>query len=301
LNPKLGKVKKMSERAQVFIDMGQLKEAVREIVEEYIGPPPTAEVIPPSVNPLDIPVADFRRLSDEQREDLQIEAYKQNEDWILHEFNRLKAMWILVCGGKVIKSSHNLDNYPSPTELREIEENENLVPFVFVRPLMLRRWNERRTGISKWQPRSPIDDWYTTIQIKIGRPDWKDNAVIESGILILGEFDSGCQTTLLDLQRLLDQQIVVQADLSAVHHNYLQGEEFRYYVVRIKAAVSPVDDKPIVAVLNCCAVRDLLRMLKDPDYPDVSLEALVGRDIPIKLPAKIILDGKNRKTVIIAY
>jgi len=149
----------MSERAQILIDMEQLKEAVREIVEEYIGPPPIAKAIPQSVNPLDISVADFRRLSDEQRENLQIEAYKQNEDWILQELNRLGAMWILVCGSKVVRSSPSIDDYPSPAELREIEENENLVPFVFVRPLILRRWNERQTGISKWQPRSPIDDW----------------------------------------------------------------------------------------------------------------------------------------------
>jgi hypothetical protein len=121
------------------------------------------------------------------------------------------------------------------------------------------------------------------------------------GILILGEFDSGCQTTHLDLQQLLDKQVIVQADLGMAHHNYLQGEEFIYYVVKVKAAVSPVDDKPTVAMLNCCAVRDLLRLLADPACPDVSLEVLVGRDIPIKLPAKIILDGKNRRTVIIAY
>ena len=275
------------------LDLEQLKEVVREIVEEYIGCLPTEEA-----NPLDISVADFHKLSDEQRENLQIEAYKQNEDWILQELNRLKAMWIFVCGSKVIKSSPSLDDYPSPAKLREIEESENIVPFVFVRPLMLRRWNERRTGISKWQSRSPIDDWYTTIQIKVGRPDWEDNAVIENGILILGEFDSGCQTTHLDLQQLLDQQIIVRADLGPTHHNYLQGEEFRYYVVRVKAAVSPVDDKPIVATLNCCAVRDLLRLLANPD---VSLEALVGRDILIKLPAKIILDGTSRTTIIIAH
>jgi DNA-binding response OmpR family regulator len=161
------------------LDLEQLKEVVREIVEEHIGRPPAAEV-----NLLDISVADFQKLSDEQRENLQIEAYKLNEDWILQELNRLKAMWILVCGGKVVRSSPSLDDYPSPAGLREIEENENLVPFVFVGPLMLRRWNERRTGISKWQSRSPIDDWYTTIQIRVGRPNWNDNTVIEKGIFL---------------------------------------------------------------------------------------------------------------------
>jgi hypothetical protein len=50
-----------------------------------------------------ISFSDYLAMSKEERDDLQISAYRKYAKWIEQELGRHDARWILVCGGKVVE------------------------------------------------------------------------------------------------------------------------------------------------------------------------------------------------------
>jgi len=80
-----------------------------------------------------ISFAEYLAMSKEERDELQISAYRKYAKWIEQELGRHDARWILVCGGKVVESGPTLRNYPRAQKVRMVGEQYGLMPFVFVR------------------------------------------------------------------------------------------------------------------------------------------------------------------------
>lgn len=67
-----------------------------------------------------------------EQESLHLNAYRQNREWIRRTLAELKAEWMMVLGGKIVRSSHTLRDYPSPKELEQIAKDHDEIPYVFV-------------------------------------------------------------------------------------------------------------------------------------------------------------------------
>jgi hypothetical protein len=88
-----------------------------------------------------ISFSDYLAMSKEERDELQIAAYRKYAKWIEQELGRHDARWILVCGGQVVESGPTLRNYPRAQRVRMVGEQYGLMPYVFVRGPVIEELN----------------------------------------------------------------------------------------------------------------------------------------------------------------
>jgi hypothetical protein len=134
-----------------------------------------------------------------QRHSLAMELQKRNWHSIQSELIRRNAQWMLVCGGSVFEYSSNWKELPTDEKIKKIGHQQNKVPLVFVRNPPIEE--------TAWSP-LPADDWYPTIPVYFGRAQWDDEQLVQDGLLILSDFDTGAPFIFADNNQLIQEQIL---------------------------------------------------------------------------------------------
>jgi len=228
---------------------------------------------------------EYLAMSDEERDEIQLEAYKNYLGWIDQTLNQHNAKWILVCGEKVIESGPTWRNYPTDEKLQAIGEQYGLIPFVFAAAPMIEE--------SDWA-RLSDNDFYPSLPIVVAAKEQSPHDLVDNGLAIEADFDTGSPDVLLNYERLLKQGIVKRQRLVRFNTRFHLGYHFHYYPHPVLVGVITEGGKMISGIINVLCVRNWAK--SSFRLPNPTRQALVGRNTLIKLELQIKLDGRRRVT-----
>ena len=107
----------------------QLVAAALEIIQEANAPStPSSQENFVSRN---ITLEEYRALPRDAKWRYQDQAVKLNRHWVDNHFKRLKAKWMMVVNGQVVKHGATLDNYPEDEDFLALCQETGKYPFVF--------------------------------------------------------------------------------------------------------------------------------------------------------------------------
>jgi len=81
-----------------------------------------------------ITLEEYRALPRDEKWRYQDRAMKLNRRWVDHQFQCLKAKWMMVIDGQVVRSGATLDNYPEDEDFIALCQETGKYPFVFTNP-----------------------------------------------------------------------------------------------------------------------------------------------------------------------
>jgi hypothetical protein len=84
-------------------------------------------------NPFEMSFDEFEKLSNSEQSELRWQAFSLNKPWIDDQLRKYQAEWVVVIRGTVQRFSSTLDDVPAKSEIRKIGQEENHVPFLFIR------------------------------------------------------------------------------------------------------------------------------------------------------------------------
>ncbi len=236
-----------------------------------------------------IPLEEYLSLSDDARDEIQLLAYKNYREWLYQQLAQLHARWMLICGGKIIDSSPILNDYPSDQRMMTVGKKMGFAPLVFISNTLIEE--------SSWTALFH-DDFYPNVSIIIGGSRWSKKKLLLQGLQLDADFDTGASDILLDYSQLLGKDIISLEPFKPAQENYHLGRNYQFYLRPVKVAA--VNETGIIAskpILALC-VRNWPRSplcLVNPFR-----KALAGRNLLLELPLRVELDGRKRRTKILA-
>jgi hypothetical protein len=234
-----------------------------------------------------ISFADYLAMSREERNELQIAAYRKYAKWIEQELGRHDARWILVCGGKVVESGPTLRNYPRAQNVRMVGERYGLMPFVFVRGPVIEEL--------KWSA-LPHDDSYPNLPIFIAAEGSNPSKLKSNGLAMVADLDTGSTDILLDYEQLLEKGIIENQDTELHEHSHLNST-FHYYSLPVLLGVITERGRMISGIIETMCVEDWSR--SPLRFTNPFRQALAGRNLLMELPLRLELNGRKRITKIL--
>jgi len=232
---------------------------------------------------------DYLALSEDECDEIQLNAYEKYRDWIYHELEKRRAQWMLVCGGKIIESSPSLDDYPTDEKMFALGRQLGYAPLVFIANPVIEE--------SYWVA-LPKDDFYLNLSITIGAADWNEAELKENGITMDADFDTGAASIWFDYYKLLAKNIIRRQRFKRTHAGYHFGRTYNCYALPVQIAT--VDETGKI-ISNIVSVLCVLNWQQSPFCMiNPSRDALVGRKMLLNFPIRIELNGPNRSTKIFA-
>lgn len=272
---------------KVLSKLGVLNSSIHETTESFLVIHDIKEYFlvddPDGIT--EISFEQYLTLSIEQRHSLTLELQKRNWHAIQSELQKRNAQWMLVCGGKVLKSSSSLAKIPSDKEIKEIGYQHNKVPLVFVRNPLI----EEATWSSL-----PNDDWYPTLPVYFGRVQWDDEQLVQHGLFMIGDFDTGAPSILANYDSLIQEQIL---DLSLIRNPFLGrhlGSTYAFSISELRVGVADEDGNVKSTPIQCRCVMDW--EISPICYVNPQRQALIGRNILLRLTLQVNLDGAKKST-----
>lgn len=234
-----------------------------------------------------ISFSEYLAMSRADRDALQISAYENYPKWIEQELARHDARWILVCGGKVVESGPTLQSYPRSPKVRSVGEQFGLAPFVFVRGPMIEE--------SIWSI-LPYDDCYPTLSIFIAAEDSPPLKLQTNGLALIADLDTGSTDVLLDYEQLVSNGIIENSDALLHMHHHL-NRSFRYYSLPVLIGALSESGEMVSGIIEAMCVLNWAQSPLRLSNP--FRQVLAGRNLLMKLPLRIQLDGRKRTTQIL--
>ncbi|MFQ6040926.1 MAG: hypothetical protein ACE5PV_08730 [Candidatus Poribacteria bacterium] len=122
-------------------------------------------------------------------------AKENNKEWLVQMFTKLKAGWLVIIDGKVIKHGSSLGDFPKEEEILRVGEQTGKFPFVFLNDNLL----AIEEGQSGWHATTEPIDLYPTLPARL-RGD-------VGAISIVSDFDTGSRETFVDFDMLLARNV----------------------------------------------------------------------------------------------
>jgi len=235
-----------------------------------------------------IPFDTYRVMSQDERDAVAFRAYKILDRWIDDELKKRHAKWMLVCGGEILESSPEFLEYPSSDKLIMVGKERGLIPFVFIYTPLIEE--------SSWSPLSR-DDYYPTLPLTIGKFGTTAERLASEGVAIKADFDTGSPDLLLDYDQMVSNGIIRTMPIEHAHYRLHLGEYFRAYLLPVVIGVNDHHGKTITIQFGAIFVRN--RRLSPLCFVNPAREALAGRNLILKFPLKIELDGEKKTTEVI--
>lgn len=233
-------------------------------------------------DPFKISFNEFLGLSRNEQKEVRKSAYILKRNKLEKEFATRNAKWLLVCKDEVLDFSDSLEKIPSSEILKKIAEKKNCVPYIFVKPTLIE-------DFSSWS-KLENDDYYPTLKISIGSMNHDDR---QSLYQITSDFDTGCPFTYLSLDDLIIHNIISEPDLLSKRMTEHLRSPYVYSDEKVKIYLENQNIK--VFSVRCVEDWDSTPFkLINP-----SRQALTGRDLLLRYPLKIELNGENKSTRII--
>ncbi|MEK7730077.1 MAG: hypothetical protein AAB354_16845, partial [candidate division KSB1 bacterium] len=150
-----------------------------------------------------------RNLSLHERAALKRQLKAQNREWLLMQFQKLKAAWIMVLEGQVSASGATLESYPKPEQILEVCQRTRKFPFLFV--------NEEHLLVEErgcaWPHTIIPNDFYPSVAITL--------CSANAAIGVIGDFDTGASSSFIDYDWLVRHNLIqlqMQEEAESSHH-----------------------------------------------------------------------------------
>jgi hypothetical protein len=234
-----------------------------------------------------IPFEEYLALSEDECDEVQMQAYEKYRSWIYDELEKRGAQWMLVCGGKIIESSPTLDDYPSDEKMYALGKQLGYAPLVFIANPVIEE--------SYWVV-LPKNDFYPSLSITIGSADWDEAELQEKGIAMNADFDTGAASLWFDYNQLLAENLIKRQRFKRTHPGYHFGRQYNCYALPIQVAMVDEAGRTVSTIVSVLCV---LNWQQSPlCIVNPSRKALVGRKLLLGLPIRIELSGQKRSTKI---
>jgi hypothetical protein len=229
----------------------------------------------------EIPYDKYLRFSDQEREDLQWRVYREHHEWAETELKTRRAQWMIVCCGEIVEFSRTLNNFPTPEKLQAIGKERGYIPFVFVPKPLIEE--------SAW---STLDeeDFYPTLRLNIAGT----NAGNVTNFSISADLDTGSPHLFVDYDRLFAEGVIDFRPNSEAYIQQHLGQYYRFHIMPIQIVIIDEKGKKFESRLHAYCVRDWAKSslcLVNPNR-----QALAGRNVLLRFPVKVELDGQKRIT-----
>jgi hypothetical protein len=222
---------------------------------------------------------EYLTFSDAEREALQWRVYHEHQKWGEAELKARRAQWMIVCGGKIVESSKALDDFPTPEKLQALGKECGFVPFVFVPKPLIEE--------STWSILDE-DDFYPTLTFSVAGKDQVESTIVKA------DLDTGSPHLFMDYDQLLEADAVdFRPNAEAFIQQHL-GEYYRFHILPIQISIAAESGDQVMQRLHAYCVRDWLKSslcLVNPNR-----QALAGRNVLLKFPVKVELDGEKKAT-----
>ncbi len=237
---------------------------------------------------LRLPFSEYRNLPDEEKERIHLQVYQQCRGWAERELAKRRAQWLVMCGGEVIKASSTLEDLPSGEELERIGEEQNLVPFLFVREPLIEE--------SAWSPLGR-GDFYPALPLMVGPQDMEVEELPLSGVEFKTDFDTGSPCLFLNYEKLLRTGFIApQPPLLMCFGTHL-GEVYRYFILPLKVGVRTINGRILGREMLTHCVKEWEESPLTRINPQ--REGLAGRNLLLEIPLRLELDGRNKRTKVL--
>jgi len=233
------------------------------------------------LRPFDMSIEDVERLSPSEYAELLKYVYEMCKEEIEDVFRKNpQAMELVICDGKVI----HISKEPVSRETIERLVHEHEKPcFIISRPIPIEE--------ARWTRLD--DDYYPSIEVFLGGAEWPDGQVIERGVNVACDFDTGCPTYFLD-ERLGERFVVPPMVLEWRRGSHL-NRSFIYFYREVKIGVRDEEGAVRCKRVNVAFIVDW------HDSPFVLINptraGLIGRKIMFDLSMRVTLDPIRRVTI----
>jgi hypothetical protein len=236
---------------------------------------------------------EFVEFSEEEQIAWGHEVLALEKGWLDEQIAKRNAEWILVVGGKVVKSSSNLEKLPSKEEIYRIARERGFAPFVYTRELLIEESAEAFRSCS-WS-RLSLSDFYPTIGFFIGRSDWGDTRIISEGKQIVADFDTGCPALIVN-ETEIDERVLsgIESRLFSTHLD----RSYDYRACKVKVAVQTKEGRIKAQPFLIRLVRNWRQSAFCAINPE--RKALAGRELCLRLLVNVLLKADTKETEIIA-
>lgn len=246
------------------------------------------------IDPFELSLDEYLNFSDAERNIIHFRAEYENAKWIQKGLDERRAAWILVVRKEIIKTSSTLDDYPGLENLRDLAKKYGYLPYRFVKSPVIEEI--KSLGESSWSKTTLDGDYYPTIEIFIGKPEWTGEQVVKQGFLLIADFDPGTSYIFLDYLDYARLQIPTMV-LEPFRLGYHIQDKYIYQLLPLKIGVRRVNGEIKTGLFRCFCVKEW----KSSPFCMINphRKAFVGRNILLDLPLNIELRGEDRKTVIL--
>ena len=233
------------------------------------------------LRPFAMSLEDVKRLSPSEYAELLKCVYEMCRKEIENVFEKdPQVMELVICDGKVIHVSKE----PVSRETIERLIHERGKPcFIISRPIPIEE--------TTWTCLD--DDYYPSIEVFLGGAEWPDEHVIEHGVSVVCDFDTGCPAYFFD-ERLGERLVMPPITLEWRRGSHL-NRPFIYFYREVKIGVR--DERGAVR----CSRANVAFVVDWHDSPFVLINpgrvGLIGRRIMFDLDVRITLDPVRRLTV----
>lgn len=230
---------------------------------------------------------EYKTLSYEDRKQLHLFAFEENKDWIKNKLKENHAAWIAVVDGIVVSFSNKIDNYPSDHQIREICQNTNKFPFIFVNDTLLAI---EESGL-EWSKKKYEGDVYPTLGLKL-----YDLEQVNSKSII-ADFDTGALGVFIDIDLLASAKIIEETlfDIPRIssHLNFQYEYIFKSVILQIQDLLNHTSNE-VKKTISC------IKNWKSSPFVHINPNraGLLGRSIPNAFEILIMIDFKNKQTTL---
>jgi len=229
-----------------------------------------------------VSVAQYEAWSRDERLEYQTRPEKMNVRWIKKKLKDLRAMWIMVVDGRVVKYG-SLTNYPTDEVFDALCEKYDKFPFVFLNPQVL---NIEETG--NWHDTIVEDDAFPTVSVVVQSATGR--------VELDADFDTGALGVYFDQEYLLKNRVLKRRDRDIENVSEHLGKSYRFIQRPLWLEITDIEDKTRRIGMIALCIEDC------QSSPFVVINptrtALVGREIFLKLQPIVHLNFAQHQTEI---
>ncbi|MDW8030077.1 MAG: hypothetical protein RMK94_16995 [Armatimonadota bacterium] len=221
------------------------------------------------------------KLSPKERGQILQALERRNRTWLEQKLKELKARWLLVIDGEILRYGTTLTEQLTDEELMSICHKWGKLPLLF---MPLRPIEET----SRWYLTIYENDAYPTVALRV----LSDSITCD----FIADFDTGASEVYLDADVLERQGIIQITFADPIYESIHLGQPFEYVVKSIRLALLDENGLPNETTMFSVCVFNWHQS------PFVAINpnrvALVGRDLCLSLQPQINLDFSQHQTTI---
>jgi hypothetical protein len=222
---------------------------------------------------------EWQRMSEEERQAVMDELEQRNRVWLEWMRQALRAEWLLIVGGEIVRYGASWDEYPSDDELETLIQRLGKVPLLSAADPMIEE--------TAWNPTRYPADFYPALPVTF-------QGLTGQSITLVADFDTGSRYTFADADLLQRQGIIALPPTTLWAVGWHLNRPFRYTPKSLIVILTAADGTQKTASQTILCVRNWQQSPFVAVNPNRT--ALVGRSLCLATQAKILLDFARQVT-----